>query len=89
MGFQTVRGLGAALRDAREDAGLTQAQLADQAGVSRRWLSTVELGSRQGIEVGGVLKVLTALGLELMIRPVSVPAQEGAETGHLRSLGLL
>ena len=49
----------------------------------------MELGSRQGIEVGGVLKVLTALGLELMVRPVLVPAQEGAETGHLRSLGLL
>jgi y4mF family transcriptional regulator len=56
-------------RDRRRDLRLTQAALASQAGVSRRWLADLEAG-KPTIEVGLVLRVLRALGLELMAAPV-------------------
>jgi len=36
--------LGVRLKDARTDAGLTQAELADRVGVSRKTINTVENG---------------------------------------------
>lgn len=69
--FTTVRDLGAAVRHRRREAGLTQAMLADRAGVSRQWLSGFESGKNPAAEVGKVLDVLTALGLALEL--VSVP----------------
>ena len=58
--------LGSAVRQARQDAGLTQAELAAQAGVSRPWLSQLENGKRS-VEVGKVLAVLAALDLYMDI----------------------
>lgn len=61
----TVRDLGAAVRHRRRAAGLTQAALADRAGVSRQWLSGFESGKSPGAELGKVLDVLAALHLAL------------------------
>lgn len=58
--------LGIAVRQGREDAGLTQAELAARAGVSRPWLSQLENGKRS-VEVGKVLAVLGALDLYMDI----------------------
>lgn len=60
--------LGAALRRARLDAGLTQYQLAQLAGISRQLVSRVEAGNPHG-EVGGVVEVADALGLSLTVVP--------------------
>lgn len=48
----------------REEAGLTQGELAQQAGVSRKWLNEFERGNPNA-RVGAVLDVLRALGYGL------------------------
>jgi HTH-type transcriptional regulator / antitoxin HipB len=56
------------VRDRRRALSMTQAQLAANAGVSRRWLSDLEAG-KSTAEVGLVFKVVSALGLFLDVRP--------------------
>jgi len=74
----TVRDLGAAVRHRRREARLTQAMLAQRAGVSRQWLSGFESGKNPAVELGKVLDVLTALdlALELVSAP---PTESGAD----------
>lgn len=60
--------LGATLRKARLDAGLTQDQLGELAGVSRQLVSRVEAGSPRG-EIGRVAQIAGALGLRLVAAP--------------------
>lgn len=69
----TVRDLGAAVRQARRDAGVTQQQLAVRAGVSRQWLSGIESGRNPSAELRKVLDVLAALGLALEAVPRPTP----------------
>ena len=95
-GIPTLGDLGAALRRHRLAAGLTQAQLAGRAGVSRQWVSEVAGGHRAGVEVGAVLDVAGALGLELVLRdrpdshsPTAADEGQDALDAHLRALGLL
>lgn len=66
-----VRDLGAAGRRARREAGLSQQALADEAGVSRQWLSRFESGKNPSAELRKVLDVFGALGLavELVVQP--------------------
>jgi y4mF family transcriptional regulator len=61
--------LGTYLRDRRRAAGLTQADLASRAGVSRRWLSDLEAG-KPTAEVGLVFKVIAALDMILDLQPL-------------------
>ena len=70
--------LGSAVRQARRDAGLTQAELAAQAGVSRPWLSQLENGKRS-VEVGKVLAVLAALDLYMDIGRAQQQRRPGTE----------
>lgn len=72
----TVRDLGAALRDARRAAGLSQQALAERAGVSRQWLSRLETGSNPGAELRKVLDVLAALSLAVELGPMAKPTLE-------------
>ena len=60
--------LGAAIKTLRLERGMTQAQLAESADVSRRWVSEVEAGIRTGVELARVLRVLGALDASLMVR---------------------
>lgn len=53
---------------ARRSAGLTQAQLAASAGVSRRWLSMFENGRTPGAELSKVLAVLVVLEVDVSAR---------------------
>jgi len=59
--------LGAVVRSARTERGLTQQALADKAGVSRAWLAKVESGHR-GAEFEQIMRTLTTLGVSLMAR---------------------
>jgi len=63
-GFTTIGHLGQELRRIRIASGLTQAELAERAGVSRRWISHNEQGHSGG-EIGRLMKVVRALDLEL------------------------
>jgi HTH-type transcriptional regulator / antitoxin HipB len=69
MRLNNVRDLGLYVRDRRRRLGLTQAELAASAQVSRRWLSDLEAGKATA-EVGLVFKVLHALGLAVDVSPV-------------------
>ena len=64
MFVRSARALGMLLRDQRRQRGLTQAQLARRAGVSRQWLSGLERG-REGAELGRVLRTLASAGIVL------------------------
>jgi transcriptional regulator with XRE-family HTH domain len=59
--IRSVQELGTAIRDARLDRGLTQAELARRSGVSREWIVGVERGRRPRAELSRVLAVLSAL----------------------------
>lgn len=63
----TERQLGAAIRQARTKAGLTQSELAELAGVSRAFVSGMESASRPGAELQRVLAILRALGLGIVL----------------------
>lgn len=63
--------VGAAVRRAREAAGLTQAELAGRAGVSRMTVQKLEANEKDP-RVSTTLVVFRALGLELVIVPSSI-----------------
>lgn len=65
--LSTPAQIGAAIRGARAREGLTQTELAERAGVSRRWLITVEQGRTERAELGKILDTLDALGLDLTV----------------------
>lgn len=60
--------LGPLVRDHRTGRGLTQAALAAQVGVSRKWVIDLEAGKRTA-DLSLVLRTLNVLGLELDARP--------------------
>lgn len=66
MLVNSVHALGAVLRGRRLDLGLTQAEVAARAGVSRPWLSRVEKG-RPKAEIGLIMSVLDSLGLRFAL----------------------
>ena len=84
MRLRNAEDLGRYLRDRRRAAGLSQADVAARATVSRRWLSDLETG-KPTIEVGLVFKVISALRLHLDCRPE--PAPDFDLDGYLDSLG--
>ncbi|AEE47520.1 helix-turn-helix transcriptional regulator [Cellulomonas fimi] len=67
MLVRTMVDMGAVLRDAREAAGRTQAELARAAGVSREWLINVEAG-RTAADLPRLLAVMGELGLVVEVR---------------------
>ena len=69
MRLNNTRDLGLYVRDRRRRLGITQADLAASAQVSRRWLSDLEAG-KPTAEVGLVFKVLHALDVALDTSPV-------------------
>jgi len=60
--------LGAALRRARQLRHLTQQQLADAIGASRRWVGMLEAGHNHGAQFLMVLRAADALGLNICLR---------------------
>jgi HTH-type transcriptional regulator/antitoxin HipB len=60
------RELGQLIKESRRTQGMTQAELADAAQVSRSFVINVERGNAPRAEVGRVFRVLRALGIQLM-----------------------
>jgi HTH-type transcriptional regulator / antitoxin HipB len=60
--------LGSTVRGRRTELRLTQADVAEAAGVSRAWLIDLEKG-KPTVELSRVLGVLDALGLTVDLRP--------------------
>lgn len=59
--------IGYAIKDQRLKLGLTQAQVAAAAGISKRCLWSLELGQNPGVQLDKLTAVLDALGLDLCI----------------------
>lgn len=66
----TVRDLGAAVRHARDQAGLSQQELADRAGVHRQWVTRLETGASPAAAMRKVFDVLAVLGLGVDLVPM-------------------
>ncbi|HEY3003123.1 MAG TPA: helix-turn-helix domain-containing protein [Kribbellaceae bacterium] len=71
---RTVRDLGAAVRQARTEHHLTQAELAKRVGVSRDWVVRLERGHPR-LEMQRVLDALEAVGVALTL-------DEAGDTAH-------
>ncbi len=61
------------------DLGLSQAELAERAGVSRKWIYEFEAG-KPTAEFGLLLRVLDALGLGIELTPNDGEAAAAGET---------
>ncbi len=87
MTVRSIRDLAAAVRGRRKDLGLTQAELAERAGVSRKWIYEFEAG-KPTAEFGLLLRVLDELGLALELAPRSDTTHSGdkGETVDLDAL---
>ena len=69
--------IGPSIRERRKQRGLTQAELAGRAGISRVTLSKLENGKLSGISLRTVLTTLDQLNLELaMVEPGALPTLE-------------
>ncbi len=62
--INSIRDLAATTRGRRVSSGLSQAELATRARVSRQWISEFEAG-KPTAELGLVIRLLDALGLRL------------------------
>jgi HTH-type transcriptional regulator / antitoxin HipB len=63
-----ARGIGQALRHFRQLRGMTQAELADQAGIPRQYLVAME-GGLETEQVRRTFRALRALGLGITVQP--------------------
>jgi HTH-type transcriptional regulator / antitoxin HipB len=70
MRINTFNDLIAVARGRRMELGLTQAQLAIRAGVSRDWIISFERG-KPTVELARVLRLLSYLGLQIDVTPVT------------------
>lgn len=83
------RQAGQYVRVAREAAGLTRAQLAENCGVSERLLASLELGDATGIRLDKLLAVLHAVGLSLSVSgdALSAPSEQAGHSSRSRASG--
>lgn len=65
--------IGYAIKDRRAQLGMTQAQVAEMAGVSKRCLWSLELGQNPGVQLDKLTAVLKALDLDLTISQAETP----------------
>ena len=69
-----TRQLGLHIAERRKSIGLSQAQLAERAGVSKRLLVNIETGKAPQVSLGRLLSVLSELDLGLtLVRPGEPP----------------
>ena len=70
MKARSIQDVAATVRGRRTDLGLSQGELAQRVGVSRKWIYEFEAG-KPTAEFGLVMRVLEELGLSLDINPTS------------------
>ena len=85
MRVRTMADLAAAIRGRRQERGMSQVDLAEAAGVSRRWLIDLESGKTR-VDTALVLRVLDVLGLDLWAGDTPAPVDAGADTVDLGSV---
>ncbi len=85
MEINSVRDVAASVRGRRKELGLSQAELAARAGVSREWLNAFETG-KPTVEFSHVLRLLDALHLKLELNQAGTPDLPKGKTVDLDSL---
>lgn len=80
----TVDAVAQAVREGRQDKGWTQAQLATNSGVGRRFIVELEAGHMRA-ELGKVLAVLEALDIHAVALP-SIPSGKRLEDVDLEQV---
>ena len=83
--INSILDLSSLVRGRRQALGLSQAELATRADVSRQWVSAFELG-RPGSELRLILRLLEALELRLSVDPLD--EVEGARPAASDSVDL-
>lgn len=78
MPIRDPQQFGAALQRERKRQGLTQTQLAAKAGLRQQTISAVE-GGKPRSELQVIFDIMTALGLELVLRPRDGQTTPGLE----------
>lgn len=73
MDVTSLRDLAAIARGRRRELGLSQAELASRARVSRQWVSAFESGKATA-EIGLVIRLLDVLDLRLAVTEVETGA---------------
>ena len=63
---RTIGQFGAEIRRLRDSAGMSQAELAEAAGVSRRWVGRLERGHERA-ELANIMRVVRALDRHLLL----------------------
>ena len=81
MRVHSIRDVAVAVRGRRKDLKLSQTELAERAGVSRKWIYEFEAGKPRA-EFGLVIRVLEALDLSLDLD--QSPEAERRTRGGLR-----
>jgi HTH-type transcriptional regulator / antitoxin HipB len=71
MHVRTPREVGALIRERRRTLALTQAQLAQAAGVTRAWVIAIERG-KSSVELILVLRTFAVLGLVADVVPAPI-----------------
>lgn len=69
MHVQSLRELGALVRERRRERGLTQAELAEGSGVQRHWVAQLERGTSNPT-LEPLLRTFRILELQLDVRPL-------------------
>ena len=64
MSTQTIKKIGKAIRTARLEKGMTQADVAKKAGISLNRYAIVERGEAENITVNKLEKIVKALGIK-------------------------
>lgn len=86
MDVSSLRDLAASARGRRRELGLSQAELAARARVSRQWVSEFERG-KASAEIGLVIRLLDVLDLHLGVTEVDTsPAARDASAVDLDAL---
>lgn len=75
--IRSTEDLGRQIRTARKAQGLTQAQLAEIAGVGTRFVSELERG-KETARLGLALELARLVGLDLLARPRKTPPTRGS-----------
>jgi HTH-type transcriptional regulator/antitoxin HipB len=85
MRARSIRDFAAAVRGRRRDLGMSQADLAARAGVSRKWIYEFEAG-KPNAELGLILRVMDVLGIQIEL---SLEQARGAGLDHAVDLDAL
>lgn len=86
MKMRSITEVGGLIQQRRTDMGLTQAQVAHRANVSRDWIISIENGRRLTVDFERLLRTLEVLDLSIEISAMASEDQSDADRAVLDRL---